>query len=36
MERNEVDKSNTSQKNKYIMIQELHELGYSICELCIR
>ncbi|MBU3090459.1 IS3 family transposase [Clostridium gasigenes] len=33
-DRKEVDKSHTSQKNKYIVIQELHELGYSICELC--
>ncbi|MBU3134631.1 IS3 family transposase, partial [Clostridium gasigenes] len=33
-DRKEVDTSNSSQKNKYIAIKELHTIGYSISELC--
>ncbi|WP_143318429.1 IS3 family transposase [Clostridium sp. HBUAS56017] len=33
-DRKAVDKSNVPQKNRYIAIKELHELGYSICDLC--
>ncbi|WP_349676628.1 IS3 family transposase [Clostridium sp. UBA1652] len=32
--RKEVDKYNISSTNKFIAIKELHELGYSISELC--
>ncbi|MDU2124177.1 MAG: IS3 family transposase [Clostridium celatum] len=33
-DRKEVDKYTISSTNKYIAIKELHELGYSISELC--